>query len=250
MALTGCLLAALVGLVLGRFLNLAMSRLAREDSGQRGTVLCAPGQGPDSWRDRSPLVGLFGKRTGCSTCQTPLPWRFPLMELAGAGLAAALWARFPGSPLLLVYTPFVALLLILTALDLKYQWLPDVLTLPGIALGLALALVLPHLTFLQAFLGALGGWVIFQGLRGLYGLLTRQRHGDLPQGLGGGDVKLLALIGAFLGLKSLPMVLSISALLGGMVGLVMLLKGGRGRPAAFPFGPCLAGAALITLLGK
>jgi len=246
----GCLVAALAGLILGRFLGLAMGWLAREDSGQGGAVLCTPGQVPVSWGDRSPMVGLFRKVTGCRPYHTALPSRLPLMELAGALLAAALWARFPGSSLLLVYTPFVALLLILTALDLKYQWLPDVLTLPGTGLGLALALVLPHLAFLQACLGALGGWVIFQGLRGLYGLLTRWRHEELPQGLGGGDVKLLALIGAFLGLKSLPLVLGISALLGGMMGVVILLKSGRERPAAFPFGPCLAVAALFTLLGK
>lgn len=250
MKVVSCLLAALVGLTLGRFLNLALSWLTREAPGGRGTAPGPAGEVRASWWEYLPLTGFFGKRGGNGAGQTPLPWRPPLMELAGAVLAASLWARFPGSPLLMVYGPFVALLLLLTALDLEHQWLPDVLTLPGIGLGLALALVLPHLPFVQALLGALGGWVFFQGVRCLYPLITRRRHQALPQGLGGGDVKLLALIGAFLGLPSLPTVLMVSALLGGVVGLVILGQGGRGRQAPFPYGPCLAVAALMAVLGK
>lgn len=216
--------AALVGLVLGRLLHLAAAGLAQEET---------PPKGGGCWAGKA--LGLFVAQPLC------------LLEPAGALAAMALWLRFPHSPLLWVYAPFVGLLLVLTHLDLRYQWLPDVLTLPGLALGLGLALVLPHLTFLHSLLGALGGGLIFQGVRWLYGGLRAPASEDLPQGLGGGDVKLLALIGAFLGLKSLALVLMLSGLLGGLVGLVLLM-GGKGRfRAAFPYGPCLTTAALLAL---
>lgn len=227
----GYLLAALVGLAVGRLLREASTRLTRGASGWGGAHPDPPGPGPGS---RGAL--LFR--------------RLPLMELAGGLLALGLWVRFPGSPLLLAYGPFVALLLVLTALDLEHQWLPDVLTLPGIALGLALALVLPQPPFYHALLGVLMGWLLFAGVRRLYGALTRGSRQELPQGLGGGDVKLLALIGAFLGFKALPGVLLMSALLGGLAGLVLLLRPGRGRLACFPYGPCLALAALGAVLGQ
>lgn len=225
MTLSSLILAALVGLVLGRLLRLAAARLAQEDHPQN----------PD----------------GCLKAEALQVFRRPslsLWEPVGALAAVALWVRFPDSPLLWVYIPFVGLLLVLTHLDLRYQWLPDLLTLPGLALGLGLALVFPHTSFLQSLLGALAGGLIFQGVRWLYGLRRAPAPEDLPCGLGGGDVKLLALIGAFLGLKCLPLVLLLSGLLGGVVGLIMLLGRWRRFRDAFPYGPCLTAAALLALV--
>jgi leader peptidase (prepilin peptidase)/N-methyltransferase len=169
------------------------------------------------------------------------------VELAGAGLALALWHWFPGSPLLWVYAPFGALLVVLTVLDLEHRWLPDILTLPGIVLGLGLSLYFPHLTFLDALAGALAGWVLFLLLAWVYERLTGKR------GMGDGDVKLLALIGAFLGIRALPWVILISATLGSLAGLTLALWGGRWRRGqwrhvSLPYGPFLAAAALLYLL--
>jgi leader peptidase (prepilin peptidase)/N-methyltransferase len=158
-------------------------------------------------------------------------------------LAAALWARFPADPVLLAYGPFTAALVVLSALDLEHRWLPDVITLPGTALGLGLALVLPHLRFPEALLGALLGAAVFQGVSWLYQKITRR------EGLGGGDVKLLALIGAFLGYQALPLVGLMSAVLGSLVGLIVVWRHGRSSLKEFqiPYGPCLALAALFYL---
>jgi|UniRef100_A0A7C5ELS6 leader peptidase (prepilin peptidase)/N-methyltransferase len=228
MGATGLLWAALLGLGAGRLLHLASHCLS-------------------SWGSGSPTL----KRPGLPGIIHFL-WRKPpsLLEPAGALMAAGLWARFPYSELLWVYVPFVGLLLILTDLDLRYQWLPDLLTIPGIALGWSLALVMPHLSLAQAFWGAVAGGAIFQGIRSLYGFFARDSSKDLPQGLGGGDVKLLALIGAFLGLKTLPFILAVSSILGGITGLVLLLRKSGSPLTAFPFGPCLSLAALAALFVK
>ena len=171
------------------------------------------------------------------------------MELAGGLLALALWARFPGSYLLLVYGPFSAALVTLTALDLEHRWLPDVITLPGVGLGLVFSLIFPHLSFWEALAGALVGggvlWILGWGYEKLTGKV----------GMGGGDVKLMALIGAFLGIKSVPLVILFSAALGSLVGLAAVLITGswrqRGwRTTAIPYGPFLAAAALFYLLGN
>ena len=182
-------------------------------------------------------------RAGCG-CRgpEPVPGAQPLVELAAAGLALVLWWRFPGSPVLLAYGPFTAALLALTVLDLEHHWLPDRITLPGIALGLGLAVILPHLSWFAAMLGALVGWAFLEGVAWGYRRLTGHA------GLGGGDGKLLALIGAFLGLKAIVLVLLISSGAAGLVGLCLSRRRPEGRFAPLPFGPFLAGAALLALL--
>ena len=168
------------------------------------------------------------------------------MELAAGFLALGLWWRFPGSGLLWIYGPFTAALVVLTVLDLQYFWLPDAITLPGIGLGLAAALISPELSFVSALLGALLGGALFQGVRWAYARLT----GGERQGMGLGDVKLMAFIGAVLGVEALPLVLLSSAALGSLVGLVVAWHTGQGRLTPIPYGPFLVAGALLFLFWK
>jgi leader peptidase (prepilin peptidase)/N-methyltransferase len=242
-------LVFLVGLALGSFLNVVITRLPLEERGWAGRSRCPYCRAPISWRDNLPLISFFLLRRRCRFCRHPISWRYPLVELAGGLLALALWVKFPGSYLLLIYGPFAAALLVLTGLDLEHRWLPDVITLPGVGLGLVFSLVFPHLSFWEALAGVLAGGGGFFILGWGYEKLTGK------MGMGGGDVKLMALIGAFLGLKSLPLVILVSAALGSLVGLAaVLIRGdwrqGGWRTAAIPYGPFLAVAALIYLLGS
>jgi leader peptidase (prepilin peptidase)/N-methyltransferase len=241
-------LAFLVGLALGSFLNVVITRLPRGEQVVAGRSRCPHCRTPLAWRDNLPLLSYFWLRGRCRFCGAPVSLRYPLVELSGGILAAALWWRFPASPLLLAYGPFAGALLALSALDLEHRLLPDAITLPGIVLGLALALVLPQLSFLEAVAGAAGGGVLFYGIGWVYHRLTGKK------GMGGGDVKLLALIGAFLGLRSLPFVIFISAALGSVAGMLLVLqtgdwRAGGWRVAAIPYGPFLAAAALLYLFG-
>ena len=240
-------LAFLVGLALGSFLNVVITRLPRGEAFWRGRSRCPRCLALIPWHDNVPLLSFIWLKGRCRHCHEPISWRYPLVELAAGLLAVALWGRFPGSPLLLAYGPFAAALLTLSAIDLEHWILPDVITLPGTALGLGLALALPHITFWEAALGAATGSGLFYGVAWVYEKWAGKR------GLGGGDIKLMALIGAFLGIKAVPVVIFCSAAMGAAAGLaralmIRRLRKGQWRTVAMPYGPFMAAAALLYLL--
>jgi len=253
------LLVFLLGLALGSFLNVVITRLPRREGVFRGRSRCPFCRTALPWRDNLPLVSYLLLRGRCRFCGQAIPPRYPGVELASGFLALALWHHLPASPLLLVYGPFCGALVALSAIDLEHRVLPDAITLPGIALGLLCSLVFPHLTFLQSAAGALLGAAIFSGVSWVYRRLAARRGltGDAALGMGGGDVKLLAFIGAFLGVEALPLVIFLSAALGSLAGVILVLRRrrapgqeareGRWRFTPVPYGPFLAAAALIYL---
>jgi leader peptidase (prepilin peptidase)/N-methyltransferase len=210
--MTGNILAGLTGLAVGSFLNVIITRLSQEEPFLSGG----------------------------------LSWRHPAVVMAAGMLALALWWRFPGDKLLWVYGPFAAALLVLTVLDLQYFWLPDIITLPGTLLGLLGALILPQPGWGRALLGAFLGWAFFQRVRWTYDKVTRGKR----QGVGAGDAKLMAFIGAVLGLGALPWVLFSSAALGSITGLMVSLSRGRDRFTPIPYGPFLVAGTLLFLFWK
>ena len=240
------LLAALVGLALGSFLNVLITRLPRGESPWGGRSRCPQCRQPISWYDNIPLLSYIRLRGRCRSCGAAIPWRYPLVELAGGITALALWHTFPDRLLLLAYGPFCLALVALTAIDLEHRLLPDAITLPGTILGLLLSLVLPQLSFPEAAAGALVGAALFYGIGRLYEKWAGRR------GMGGGDVKMMAMIGAFLGLGALPLVILVSAGLGTLTGLIRVLVKGSGprgqwRTISLPYGPFLAAGAWCYL---
>lgn len=243
----GNILAILVGLAVGGFLNVMITRLSQEEPFWSGRPCCPRCQQTLPWSTIMLFFVTSWPRGRCRLCGEPLSsWRYPAVASAAGGLALALWWRFPGSELLWVYAPFTAALLVLSVLDAQYFWLPDVITLPGTAFGLLSALIFPVPGFRNALLGAALGWAFFQGVRWAYDKMTGGRH----QGVGGGDAKLLAFIGAVLGLQALPWVLFVSAVLGSVTGLLVAQKKGRDRFTPIPYGPFLAVGALLSLFWK
>jgi leader peptidase (prepilin peptidase)/N-methyltransferase len=244
--MTAYLLAGLMGLAMGGFLNIVITRLSQEDACLSVRPGCARCQQALPWGNFFFLLGFPWHRGGCRNCGEALSWRYPGVEGAAACLAAALWWRFPGGVLLPVYAVFSGALLVLTVLDLQYFWLPDVITLPGTAGGLLGALIFPQPGFLSALLGALLGWAFFRGVAWVYEKVTRGER----QGIGEGDAKLMAFIGAVLGLKAQPWVLFSSAALGSLAGLAAARGSDQGRFTPIPYGPFLAAGALLYLFGK
>jgi leader peptidase (prepilin peptidase)/N-methyltransferase len=240
------LLAGLVGLALGSFLNVLITRLPRGESAWGGRSRCPHCRSPLAWYDNIPLFSYVRLRGRCRSCGAAIPWRYPLVELAGGLMALALWHTFPDRLLLLAYGPFCLALVALTAIDLEHRLLPDAITLPGTILGLLLSLALPHLSFPEAAAGALVGAALFYGIGRLYEKWAGR------SGLGGGDVKMMAMIGAFLGVGALPLVILVSAGLGTLTGLIRVLVQGSGpqgqwRTIALPYGPFLAAGAWCYL---
>jgi leader peptidase (prepilin peptidase)/N-methyltransferase len=141
----------------------------------------------------------------------------------------------------LFYFSFIAALIVITVIDLYHQIIPDVISLPGIGVGLLASLIIPQITFLNSLIGILlGGGSLFLVATVYQWLFKRE-------GMGGGDVKLLAMIGAFLGWKSVILTILLSSLIGSVTGIITMVLKGKDFKYAIPFGPFLSLGAVIAL---
>ena len=156
-------------------------------------------------------------------------------------LSFALFQRFGVSLAFGFYFLFVAALLVVIFIDLKHQLIPDLISLPGIVIGFAVSFVNPFITWQDAALGFLIGGGLLYGIALGYYLLTKR------VGMGGGDIKLLAMIGVFLGWQSLPFVVFSSSVLGSLVGVGTMIKKKKGGKTMIPYGPFLSVGALLYL---
>jgi leader peptidase (prepilin peptidase)/N-methyltransferase len=152
-----------------------------------------------------------------------------------------LFVKFGPSLTFLIYFSFVAALIVITVIDLYHQIIPDVISLPGIGVGLLASLVLPQFTFFDSLIGFLvGGGSLFL-VATLYQWLFKR------EGMGGGDVKLLAMIGAFLGWKAVILTILLGSLVGSITGIIVMVSKGKDFKYAIPFGPFLSLGAVIAL---
>jgi len=233
------LLTVLVGLVVGSFLNVLITRLPA-GRGLGGRSACPRCGAPIAWYDNVPLVSFALLRGRCRACRGPIGWRYPLVEAATAGLFALAHARHGASPELALAALFLAGLVAITAIDLAHQIIPDVLSLPGIAVGLVGSVATGRLAWWDALLGVLVGggifWVIVHAT-----VLVLGRPG-----MGGGDVKLGAMLGAFLGWQAVLVAVFVAVLLGGALAAVLLGAKLRGRKEPIPFGPFLALGGVVA----
>jgi len=164
-----------------------------------------------------------------------------MVELLAGLFSLALFLKFSLSPGYFIYLIFGAALIVVTFIDLQHRIIPDVITLPGIILGFTASIFLHEISIFDSIVGiAAGGGALFLVALG-YNLLTKN------EGMGGGDIKFLAMIGAFLGWSSVLLTIFISSALGSLVGLTIMVKEGKDRRYAIPFGPFLAIGAMISL---
>jgi leader peptidase (prepilin peptidase)/N-methyltransferase len=252
------LLAVLLGLVVGSFLNVCIYRIPRKENIVYPASHCPScGQSIRPY-DNIPLVSYLLLRGRCRSCGNRISCRYPVVEAAtGLGFALLVGQFGVGVPTLL-YFVFYSALVVLAFIDLEHQILPDVITLPGIPLGLLLAL-LPEVmastglpwaqtwpllkpTLVSSAVGlAVGG--------GLFWLVAFLAEALLKrEGMGGGDIKLAAMIGAFLGWKQLLLTILLATLSGSVVGILLLILGRKGREDPIPFGPFLSLGAFLSLL--
>jgi leader peptidase (prepilin peptidase)/N-methyltransferase len=232
-----------VGLAIGSFLNVCIHRVPRGESIVSPPSHCPACGQPIRWYDNLPIVGYVMLRGRCRVCREPFSVAYPAVELAtGALFALHLW-WYGWQPLLGVRLLLACVMVVLFVVDLRHRILPNVITLPGIAIGFACALVWPP-GWLSSIAGILlGGGVLF-GIGELYYRLRRE------EGLGMGDVKMLAMIGAFLGWQQTLVTLVLSSFLGSLIGLGLIASGRGTMKYALPFGSFLAiGAIASGLVG-
>ncbi|MCL7938890.1 A24 family peptidase [Halomonas sp. ATCH28] len=257
-------LAIVLGLCLGSFLNVVITRLpvmlvrgwraeareALELSPEEAPPfnlltprsLCPRCEAPIAWHDNIPLLGWIKRRGRCASCQTRISPQYPLVELAGGVLAVAVLALFgPTLEALFILGACLALLA-MAVIDLRTQLLPDLLTLPLLWAGLLYQLLFQPLLLPSAVIGAMAGYLVLWSFYWLFKLVTGK------EGMGYGDFKLLAALGAWLGWQYLPLVLILSAGAGAVVGILIQLAIPRLRGAPLPFGPWLVMAGWIALL--
>jgi len=232
----------IVGAAVGSFLNVVILRLpAENESIVFPASRCPKCLQPLKWFDNIPILSFILLRQQCRYCGAPISWQYPLVELTMALLSLALVFKFGFTPALPVYFVFTAALLVVIVIDFYHKIIPDSISLPGIAIGFACSFVNPVITWQQSAIGLLiGGGVLYAVAAGYY-LFTRR------EGMGGGDIKLLAMIGAFLGWQSLPFVVFGSSILGALVGIGAMAKQKKGGKTMIPYGPFLSIAALLYM---
>jgi leader peptidase (prepilin peptidase) / N-methyltransferase len=188
-----------------------------------------------------PVVSWLALRGKCSACKTPISARYPLVELTTGLLFAACAWQFGATASMIFALIFVASLVVLTGIDLDTQLLPDQITLLLMWLGLLVNVSGTFARLPDAVIGAAAGYLILWSVYWLFKLLTGR------EGMGYGDFKLLAAIGAWFGWQVLPKVLLASSLVGAIIGIAMIAFRGKDRRTAIAFGPYLAIAGLLAL---
>ena len=233
-------LAGVLGACIGSFLNVVIYRLPRRQS-----VVSPPSRCPKcgsllKWYDNIPVFGwlLLGGR--CRQCQNQISIQYPIVELITALLfVLVVWLTPPG-PLLVTRLLLVCILIALFGIDLEHQILPNSITLPGIAIGLLLSTVAPP-GLRDALIGVVVGGGILYAIAWGYYLWRRE------DGLGMGDVKMLAMVGAFLGWKAVLVTLVFSSFSGALIGLALIASRRGNMKLALPFGTFLALGTLVAM---
>jgi leader peptidase (prepilin peptidase) / N-methyltransferase len=236
-------LAALVGAVIGSFLNVCIYRLPLRKSIVWPASACESCRRELSWYENLPIVSWVVLGAKCRTCKVPLSIRHPIVEaLTAIMFGAAAWYYGP-TALLASRLVFGCALIVLFAIDLEHHLLPNAITLPGILAGVAFSLVTEP-GWLASVVGAVvGGGILWLIAEGYY----RLRH---EEGLGMGDVKMLAMIGAFIGWQLTIVTLMMASVAGSVVGLALIVARKGDMKYALPFGTFLAmGAALAATVG-
>lgn len=235
------LIIFLFGSCLGSFLNVCIYRLPLNLSIVFPNSFCPACQSPIRPYDNIPLFSFFFLKGKCRNCGVKISWRYPLVEALMGAITLALFLRLGLSPLFFPLLAFSAALLVITFIDLDHRIIPDVISLPGIVVGVILALAGISISIKSSLMGLLlGGGALF-AVAYIYEAITKR------EGMGGGDVKLLAMIGAWLGWQAVLFTLFFASLLGTIIGGTVMLIQKEGRYYAIPFGPFLALAALAYI---
>ncbi len=197
---------------------------------------------PIAWHDNLPLLGWLKRRGRCAACGERIPLRYPLVEAGTALLFAAIGARFEAQPTALLWCAVAAVLLAAALIDWDTTLLPDALTLPLLWAGLVAAALGWTLPLPQALWGAVAGYLSLWSVYWLFKLATGK------EGMGYGDFKLMAALGAWFGAWMIVPMLLMASLLGAVVGIGMKLTHSLREGGYVPFGPFLAGAGLVVML--
>ena len=234
-------LVLLFGAIVGSFLNVCILRIPAGESIVLPGSHCPSCKEPIRAYDNVPLFSYLALRGRCRDCRAPISARYPLVELLTAALFALIFRHVGLHPELLVYFAFVASLVVITFIDIDHQIIPDAISLPGILVGLAAAALGYGVPLRESLIGVLIGGGFLYAVAVGYELLMRR------EGMGGGDIKLLAMIGAFVGWRGVLVALLVGSFSGAVFGVVLMFARGSDTRLPIPFGPFLSFGAIVAL---
>ncbi len=237
------------GSIVGSFLNVCIYRLPRALSVILPSSRCPACNTHIRPYDNLPLISFFLLRGRCRYCKARISMRYPLVETMNALLYVLVIWRFGMGWHTPFFFAFCSAMIVITFIDLDFHLIPDAITLPGIVVGLiAGSLILPDpfdrfsvLGFRESVIGLLAGGAVFFLIAEISYRVLRQ------EAMGGGDIKMMALVGAFMGWKAVLLTTFSGSLLGSIVGIFLMVLKGKGRKTKIPFGPFLAAGALLSL---
>jgi leader peptidase (prepilin peptidase) / N-methyltransferase len=239
-----------IGAMLGSFLNVCIGRIPNNESVVFPRSHCPHCKAVIVFYDNIPLLSYLWLQGKCRACHEHISSRYFVVELLTGVVAMALYSRFELSYTFFVSFVFAAALIVISFIDLDVRIVPDVISLPGIIVGLVCSVV-GYFVFTDSFeivptpLSSLTGILVGGGFLFATAWIYEKVTG--VDGMGGGDIKLLAMIGAFLGWPSIPVTLFIASVLGSVIGVGLMVATGAGRRLALPFAPFLCSGAIAYL---
>jgi leader peptidase (prepilin peptidase) / N-methyltransferase len=241
LGITGQIFSFLLGLSLGSFLNVCIHRIPLKQS-----ILHPPSSCPHCgerirFYDNIPLLSFLFLMGKCRHCRHPISLRYPIVESLIALLSLFLFTTYGISFQYLLLLLFAGTLVTISFIDLDHRIIPDVLSLPGVAAGWAVSLFPWSVYWLDSLIGTLAGGGSLYLVAIAYERITGR------EGMGGGDIKLLAMIGAWMGWQALPLIVLVASLTGAVIGMVFILCAGEGYRFRIPFGPFLSLGTLLYL---
>ena len=229
------------GAIVGSFLNVCIYRLPKRESIVSPSSQCIHCGEPIKFYDNIPIVSYILLGGKCRRCKKHISVRYPVVEGLSGLLCLALFIKYGLSLEFSLFFLFAASLLIITFIDIDYQLIPDIISIPGIFFGIGASFLIPLMSWVESLFGILiGGGFLFIVAIGYKWLTGRD-------GMGGGDIKLLAMAGAWLGWKAVPFILFSSSLIGALIGGIGLVINKKGLKYKIPFGPFLSLASIMYI---
>lgn len=240
--MTTAVVLFIAGVLFGSFLNVVIYRMPRGRSIVRPPSACPACDAHIRPRDNVPILSYLLLRGRCRSCGERIPVRYVVVELLSGVIPVVLYATFGLGREFYVYCPLGFALLVITFIDLDLQIIPDKITLPGIAAGLVAAPLVGLTTLPESLLGvAVGGGALY--VIGILGAIAFRK-----ESMGGGDIKLAAMLGAFLGWKAVVVLLFVAFFMGAVAGVAVIARKGKDWDHIVPFGPFIASGAFLTMV--
>lgn len=240
------ILIFMFGMCIGSFLNVCIYRLpASKSIADPPRSICPNCNNYIRYYDNIPVLSYIWLKGRCRHCNTPISFRYPLVEVMTGIVALNVLLIFGLTLEGLVYFAFISSLLVITFIDIDHKIIPNIITLPGIPIGFIASFALPTVTLKDSALGLLAGGGSLWLVAWAYSLITRK------DGMGGGDIKLLAMMGTIIGWQGVIFTIFVSSAVGTLVGITIILVQDKNMKFAVPFGPFLSiGAITYVFLGQ